>query len=93
MTPQNKYAARLTVVMNEYADEIARPIRAELSVQKTFADSAQTHAAELEVELKKCQAELQKKRDLIWTMVEYMNLRDELKDFEQRMLDKLKESV
>ena len=93
MTPHSKYAARLAVIMDEYADEIAKPLRDELAHERSFALSAQVHAAQLEVELKKCQAELQKKRDLIWIMVEYMNLRDELKDFEQRMLQRLKEQV
>lgn len=88
-----KILKRIESLMNEYADEIKKPLQIQLANERAFALSAQTHAAQLEVELKACQSELQKKRDLIWTMVEYMNLKDELRDFEVRMLNRIKDSL
>ena len=93
MTSHSKYGARLQIIMDEYADEIAKPLRDELAHERSFALSAQAHASQLEVELKKRESELKKKTDLVWTMVEYMTLRDELKDFECRMLQRLKDSL
>lgn len=87
------YTAKIQALLDQHEHDCTVDLRIDLANERAFALSAQTHSAELEIELKTAQADVKRLRDLVWTMVEYMNLKDELKEFEQRMLNRLKESL
>lgn len=84
---------RLRVIMDDYAEERSSEVRAELhrlrrdlECEKAFAHSAQTHAAELEIENKR----------LIKTLgdvVEFLKLRRDVAGIEERMYNNLLEVV
>lgn len=82
--------SQIRALIVEHSYKESSKIREELRVQKVFAESAQTHASELEVELAKSKEEVVRLNSLVWSMVEYVTLRDELRDYEEKLLNQIK---